>query len=44
MGVRSKIPKEVGFDTYRERNSIWQRQIFAKWGKKCVHDDFTLEV
>ena len=44
MGAHSRKAKEDGFDTCRERNSICERQMFAKWRKKFPDDDFTLEV
>ena len=43
-GPHSWKAEEDGFDTCREKNSICERQMYAKWGKKCAHDDFTLEV
>ena len=44
MAAHSGKPKKDGFDTCRERNSMCERQMFAKWGKKCADVDFTLEV
>ena len=44
MGTHSGKPKEDRFDTCRERNSICEREVFAMWGKKCAHDDFTLQI
>ena len=43
-GSTLRKPEEDGFGTCRERIPICERQMFAKLGKKCADDDFTLEV
>ena len=43
MGAHSGKPKEDGFDTCRERNSMFERQMFAKCGEKSADVDFTLK-
>ena len=36
-------PREDGFETCKEMNSICECQMFSKWGMNCAHDDFTQE-